>query len=60
MSRRTAIMLLQHGPLSLCDFKVITGWHYRKCDRLLRELWIDGFLVKTERGLYALKEVAHA
>lgn len=57
--RRTAIMLLQHGPLKLSDFTEITGWSYKKSANLLRELWLEGVLTKPSSGVYALKEGAH-
>lgn len=47
-------MLLEHGPLTLGEFVEITGWPRRTCDRILQGLWLDGMVVKTERGLYSL------
>lgn len=54
--RRTALMLLQHGPLSLAEFTEITGWRYQKSVRVLHQLWLEGLLVKPFRGVYAINE----
>jgi hypothetical protein len=54
MRRRTALMLLAHGPLSVKEFHVITGWKsYKECHQLLRDLLLDGFLTQPKMGVYA-------
>jgi DNA-binding IclR family transcriptional regulator len=54
--RRTAMMLLQHGPLTVAEFTEITGWSYSKASRMLAALWSDGMLVRVKHGTYAIKE----
>lgn len=57
--KHTAIMLLQHGQLTLADFTEITGWSYKKSARVLHDLWVDKVVCKPRRGVYALAGVAH-
>ena len=54
--RRTAILVLEHGPLSLGDFAKVTGIPYKKCVRILHELWIEGSIYKPKRGVYAIRQ----
>jgi DNA-binding transcriptional regulator GbsR (MarR family) len=37
-----AIRLLDHGPLTLAEFRAITGWGHRVCDSALRRLQAYG------------------
>ena len=53
--RRVTAMLLAHGPLSLAEFSVVTGWTYKCCYRVLSEMLDDGFLVRRRRGVYQLR-----
>jgi predicted transcriptional regulator len=56
MNRRSLYMLLEHGPLSINEVLEITGWKsYRKLQQLLTEMANDGFLRRTRRGVFALK-----
>lgn len=50
--RRTAVMLLKSGPLTVAQFHEITGWKYPLCSRILRELLLDGMIRSPKRGVY--------
>jgi predicted transcriptional regulator len=53
--RRTAIMLLQHGPLTLQEFVDIMGdKSYTTHQRLLNDLMADGLVKRIKKGVYAL------
>lgn len=54
---RTAIMLLQHGPLSLREFHEIMGGHsYSAHQKLLIRMVEDGLVKRIKMGVYALIE----
>lgn len=54
---RTAIMLLQHGPLTLRDFHEIMGGHsYSTHRNLLARLIEEGLVKRIKMGVYALIE----
>ena len=53
--QRSAVMLLQHGPLSVAEFFEISGWEcYDATWRLLSGLAEVGTLEKVKRGVYQL------
>lgn len=52
---RTAIMLLQHGPLTLSEFHEIMGGHsYSTHRNLLARLIEEGLVKRIKMGVYAL------
>ena len=57
--RRTAIMLLQHGPLQLAEFhEIMGGASYSTHYLLLKKLIEDGLVKRLKIGLYGLPEAA--
>ena len=53
--RRTAILLLAHGPLTLCEFSAIMGGaSYDTHRKLLADLIEDGYVKRIKMGTYAL------
>ena len=55
MSRyRTAVMLLQHGPLKRSDFAAITGWPEKSVRNILQQLLDAGAVTRPKRGVYQL------
>ena len=58
MSRTYATLkLLEHGPLSMIDLQVITGWPYFRCRNAIRLLQSDGRIGAAVNGVYALGTV---
>lgn len=56
--RRTAIMLLQHGPLTLREFCEIMGSGTRRQhENLLYQLVSDGVVKRIKMGTYALATI---
>ena len=49
-----ALRLLEHGPLSLELFALITGWPYRSAHRVLDQLLDDGAVIRVSRGVYQI------
>ena len=55
MSRTyAALRLLEHGPLSLKHFAMITGWPYQSAFRVLEQLRDIGAVTQPKRGTYQL------
>ena len=53
--QNSAVMLLQHGPLSLVEFFEISGWQsYKDTWQLLTNLVDIGILEKAKRGVYQM------
>ena len=53
--QNSAVMLLQHGPLSLAEFFEISGWKsYEDTWQLLTNLVDVGILEKAKRGVYQM------
>ena len=49
-----ALRLLEHGPLSLEHFALITGWPYRSCQKVLEQLIDNGAIKRASLGIYQL------
>jgi len=49
-----ALRLLEHGPLSLEHFALITGWPYKSCQKVLDQLIDNGSVKRIVRGIYTL------
>ena len=49
-----ALRLLEHGPLSLEHFAMITGWPYRACQNILNQLLDTGSVIRAKHGIYQL------
>jgi len=49
-----ALRLLEHGPLSLEQFALITGWPYRSAQKVLDQLIDNGSVKRIVRGIYTL------
>lgn len=56
MKFRTALMLLQHGPLRVSEFVEITGWKQRDAERVLYDLRWRGLVSCPKRGVYQVNE----
>ena len=46
--------LLEHGPLTFCEFVTITGWTVRQCRKTLGHMQSLGQINSEGRGVYSV------